>query len=202
MCSGRAEFVPVGFCFQVVETRVSSQGEMPQTSSYVLSAVAEAARPRFAMRGYIGKGQASLLSQPPVFNPEATSRPSAGRAHSRTVTLRDLPRSHVRLPRFTDMHHCSSEASTPPSPLTPPSRLRRRAASKNCAAISNRFTASLGFAVSPRSGNQPSLRSKPELPRKSALRYLLDQRRLYSAEPASCTLPPRRSHTSPPHPRP
>jgi hypothetical protein len=39
------------------------------------------------MRGYIGKGKCSLLSQPPVLNPEATSRPSAGRAHSRTVTV-------------------------------------------------------------------------------------------------------------------
>jgi hypothetical protein len=29
---------------------------------------------------------------------------------------------------------------------------------------------------------------------------LLDQRRLYSAEPARCTLPPRRSHASSPHP--
>ena len=48
-----------------------------------------------AMRGYIGKGKASLLSQPPVFNPEATSRPSAGRAHSRTVTGR---RSSLQLP--------------------------------------------------------------------------------------------------------
>ena len=51
-----------------------------------ISAAAEAARPRYAMRGYIGKGEASLLSQPPVFHREATSLPSAGRAHSRTVT--------------------------------------------------------------------------------------------------------------------
>jgi len=102
--------------------------------------------------------------------------------------------------RFATSICLAANLRSPPSPLTLPSRLRRRAASKNYAAIRNRFTASLGFAVSPRSGNQPSLRSKPALPRKSALRYLLDQRRLYSAEPARCTLPPRRSHASSPHP--
>ena len=64
----------------------TSEAREKRTNPFVLSAAAEAARPRLAMRGYIGKGKASLLSQPPVFNPEATSRPSAGRAHSRTVT--------------------------------------------------------------------------------------------------------------------
>ena len=38
---------------------------------------------------------------------------------------------------------------SPPLPLTPLSRLRCRAASKNCAAISNRFTASLGLPSAP-----------------------------------------------------
>ena len=82
-------------------------------------------------------------------------------------------------------------AAPPPSPLRRHRRFRRfrrSAASKTCAAISNRFTASFA-SPTPTLGNQPSLRSKPALPRKPALRYPLDQRRLYSEEPARCAPP-------------
>ena len=72
--------------FSKIMQNNTSEAREKRTNPFVLSAAAEAAWPRLAMRGYIGKGKASLLSQPPVFNPEATSRPSAGRAHSRTVT--------------------------------------------------------------------------------------------------------------------
>ena len=37
------------------------RSEKKRTNPFVLSAAAEAARPRFAMRGYIGKGKASSL---------------------------------------------------------------------------------------------------------------------------------------------
>ena len=49
-----------------------------RTNPFVLSAAAEAARPRLAMRGYIGKGKASLLSQLPVTVLEC-ARPAEGR---------------------------------------------------------------------------------------------------------------------------